>query len=368
MCLATVSGVEPDVADLFTDLFRPQPGLVYLDSATYGLPPQPTVEALAGALEAWQAGSAYWIDDWDAVADTARQEFAQLIGVPARDVAMVPAASVGVGTVAASLGPDDRVVVPDDEFTSLLFPLLVAEQGGTTVTQVPFGSLVDRIEDGTTLVATSLVQMQTGRVADLDTILDRAEAAGARVLVDTSHGLPFIGLGGVMARVDYMVNAAYKHLLCPRGVAFLVVRGDRHDDLPPWNANWRSATDPYGRYFGGPLTLADGAARFDVSVAWHPWLGASVSLGLVRQWSERGLLGRPLERARELAAGLGVDWGGSTLVCVPIADADRCRAALEEAAVKAGFRGTAVRLSTHVYTTERDVERAIEVIGPLAAR
>ncbi len=348
-------------------MFSPQEGLAYLDTATYGLPPQPTMDAMSHALAQWQEGSAYWIDDWDSVADRARAAFAQLVGVPETDVALSPAASVGVGTVAAGLDSADRVLVPDDEFTSLLFPLLVAEEHGTVVTQVPFPDLAQLIEPGTTLVATSLVQMQTGRVAALESILDRAEEVGARVLIDATHGLPFIGMGGVLQRADYVVCAAYKHLLCPRGVAFSVVRSDHHHDLPPWNANWRSASDPYGRYFGGPLALAPDAARFDVSVAWLPWIGAAASLKLLCEWSNAGHLEAPRALASDLAARLGVDWGGSSIVCVPVADLDAAKAALDETFIKVGLRGDGVRLSTHVYSTAEDIDRVVDVLAPLVA-
>ena len=348
-------------------LFNPADGVSYLDTATYGLPPRPTIDAMSRALTEWQEGSAHWIDDWDMVAERARVAFADLIGVRPTDVSLVPAASVAVGTVAAGLTPADRVVVPEDEFTSLLFPLLVAEEHGAVVTQVPFTALAERIEPGTTLVATSLVQMQTGRVAALESILDRADDVGARVLLDATHGLPFVGMGGLMARVDFVVCAAYKHLLCPRGVAFFVVRSEHHLDLPPWNANWRSASDPYGRYFGGPLTLADGAARFDVSIAWLPWIGAAASLELLCEWSDAGLLDIPKTMAEELARRLGVEWGGASIVCVPVIDLDATREALIEADLKAGFRGDGVRFSTHVYSTNADIERAVSVIRPLLA-
>ena len=347
------------------DLFRPEPGTSYLDSATYGLPPQPTVDAMSEALTRWQAGTARWIEDWDVEADRAREAFGDLVGVVPSDVALIPAASVGVGVVAASLTGEDRVVVPDDEFASLLFPLLVAEErSGTVVDAVPFEFLLDRIDDGTTLVATSLVQMQTGRVAPLAEIVERAHQVGARVLLDATHGLPFVETGAVLDQVDYVVCAAYKHLLCPRGVAFLVVRREHHERLAAWNANWRSTPDPYGRFFGGPLDLAPGAAAFDVSVAWLPWVGAAVSLRLLQEWSEQGRLDDPRSRAADLASGLGVAWHGSSIVCVPVSDIEHVKRVASSSGLRVGFRGGAVRLSTHVYTTDDDVERAVGVIRP----
>ena len=348
--------------------FHPEPGTCYLDSATYGLPPQPTVDAMTEALLRWQRGTARWVEDWDVAADRARAEFAAVVGVSSTDVGLIPAASVGVGTVAASLTGEDRIVVPDDEFTSLLFPLLVAqERAGASVDTVPFDRLIDGIEDDTTLVATSLVQMQTGRVAPLADLVERAHGVGAKVLLDATHGLPFADTGGRLADVDVIVCAAYKHLLCPRGVAFIVIRPERHHWLGAWNANWRSTPDPYGRFFGGPLELAAGAAAFDVSVAWLPWVGAAVSLGLLRDWSANGWLDQPRRLAEDLAVRLGVAWHGSSIVCVTVDDVDAVVRAVDEAGIKVGIRGGAVRLSTHVYTTPSAIDRAVEVIGPFVS-
>jgi len=346
------------------DLFRPADGLTYLDSATYGLAPRPTITAMKEALAAWEAGTARWIEDWDVVAEDARAHFADIVGVQPANVALLPAASVGVGTVAAGLRPGARVLVAEREFTSLLFPLLVAEQQrGVTVTIVPVDEIADRIEAGTDLVAFSSVHMQTGRVAPVADIIAAADAAGARVLIDASHGIPFVDPHA--DRADFVVCAAYKHLLCPRGTAFLTVREDRTADLVPWNANWRAADDPYGRYVGGPLTLAGTAARFDVSMAWHPWIGAATSLKLIDEWRRAGVLDGVRQRAAVLAERLGLSASGSSIVAVPVADMDEARMALERAHIKAGVHTTAVRLSCHVYTTSADVDRAVEVLGPL---
>jgi selenocysteine lyase/cysteine desulfurase len=345
-------------------LFRPADGLAYLDSATYGLPPVPTVDAMRQALSAWEAGTARWIEDWDVVAEDARAHFADLVGVAPPSVALLPAASVGVGTVAASLRPGAHVLAAEREFTSLLFPLLVAEQQrSATVTVAPVDDLARRIDPDTDLVAFSLVHMQTGRVAPAADIIAAAAAAGARVLIDASHGIPFVD--PLAEAADFVVCAAYKHLLCPRGTAFLTVRPDRIAELVPWNANWRAADDPYGRYVGGPLTLADSAARFDPSMAWHLWIGAAASLGLLRQWRRDGLLDGVRAMADDLARRLGLSPTGSSIVAVPVSDMGEARTALEGARIKAGVHTTMVRLSCHVYTTPADVDRAVEVLSPL---
>lgn len=345
-------------------LFSPEPGLTYLDAATYGLPPAPTVDAMRRALEMWTAGTARWVDDWDRPVEAARGHFASIIGAAASDIALISSVSVGTGLVADALRPGDTVVVPEDEHTSDLYPLLVAERRGVTVRQVPFGGLADAIEAGTTLVVTSQVQMQTGRVADLGAICARARAVGARVLVDSTHGTPFVPVAPHIADIDYLVCHAYKHLLGGRGCGFLYVRADRLDDLTASYANWHGAPDPWSTFFGGPLQLASRASRFDVSLAWLPWVATIESVRLIAGWLRDGALEGPLDLAATLARAVGQAPTGSSLVCVPVAEPERVRAALADARIKAAVRGDNIRLSLHLWNDVADVERAAAAISP----
>jgi selenocysteine lyase/cysteine desulfurase len=345
-------------------LFEPAPGVTYLDAATYGLPPRPTVEAMERALAGWRSGSARWVDDWDRPADAARGLFAELIGASAADIALIPSVSIGTGLVAASLRPGDVVVVPDDEHVSDLYPLLVAERRGVSVRAVPFAGLADAIEPGTTLVASSLVQMQTGRVADLASITARAAEVGARVLIDSTHATPFVEVAEHVGAIDYLVCHAYKHLLGARGCAFLYVRADRLDDLEPAYANWRGARDPWSKFFGGPLDLADNAARFNVSLAWLPWVATVESLRWISTWRRDGALRPVLELAGQFAGELGRQPAGGSLVCVPVAEPKRVRAALDRERIRAAVRGDGIRFSVHVWNDVADIERAVDAIRP----
>jgi selenocysteine lyase/cysteine desulfurase len=345
-------------------LFAPEPGVTYLDAATYGLPPASTVDAMERALAGWRSGTARWVDDWDRPADAARGLFAELIGASAADIALIPTVSIGTGLVAASLRPGDVVVVPDDEHVSDLFPLLVAERRGVTVRAVPFAALPDAIEAGTTLVASSLVQMQTGRVADLAAITRRAAEVGARVLIDSTHATPFVEVADHIAGIDYLVCHAYKHLLGARGCAFLYVRPDRLDDLEPTYANWRSAPDPWSTFFGGPLVLAGDAARFNVSLAWLPWVATVESLRCLTGWRRDGALRPVLALAARFAGALDLESTGASLVCVPVAEPERVRSALDRERIRAAVRGDGIRFSVHVWNDDADVERAVEAIRP----
>lgn len=341
------------------DWFDPEPDVAYLDAATYGLPPRPTVEAAERALRRWQSGAADWVEEWDRVGEDARGAFARLIGATTAEIALTPTASVGVGLVAASLPEGSEVLVPNEEFTSVVLPMLAAEHGrGVRVRQVPFAALADEIGPDTHLVAFSLVRAQSGEVAPLAGIIAAAARHGARVLVDATHAIPFVPVVEHLGGIDYLVCHGYKHLLCPRGVGFLFVRRNRQNDLVPYFANWRAAVPLYERSYGGPLSLPDTAARFDVSLAWHAWAAAVPSLELLLEWQAAGELARVVAQAGRLADALGVPATGSSLVTLPVADAEATAARLAAAGIRCAARGGNVRLSPHVWTTDDDTARA----------
>jgi len=351
--------------DALTDireLFDPSPGTIYLDAATYGLPPKPTVRAMHQAIDDWQAGRADWVTAWDMRGEACRASFGALISAPAESIALIPTVSVGVATVAAALNAGDEVLVPDGEFTSVLFPLLVAaRERGASVRNTPLEGLADSILPTTRLVAFSLIQSQSGRAADLASIVEAADKVGAQTLVDATHAVPFVPV--YADRVDYIVCAAYKHLLSPRGVAFLYVARKRWEEVPPLLANWRSTNNPYGVYYGGGLDSAPTAARFDVSLAWFSWAGAAVSLSLLADWQRRGALRHPVDLARRLASHLGLPEPAGSVLSVPVDDAELVRTELAAAGIKTAVRAGSVRLSPHVYNTAAEIDQAAEALA-----
>ena len=81
--------------------FHPEPGPTYLDTATYGLPPDGTLKALEQAEHEWKTGTGRWYD-WDRHSERASAAFGKLMHVGANRISLQPPASIGVGVVAAA--------------------------------------------------------------------------------------------------------------------------------------------------------------------------------------------------------------------------------------------------------------------------
>lgn len=343
------------------ELFSPAPDRVYLDAATYGLPPRPTTEAVAEALARWNDGTASWTRDWEPDVDASRASFAQLIGAHVDEVAVIPTVSVGTGMVAGSLPAGTNVLLAESEFPSVLYPFMVAkEKYGIVIQEAPYAKLAEAIMPSTNLVAFSLTQAHTGDSADLADICKQAKENWARVFVDATHSIPFVDVKPHIGSIDYLVCHGYKHLLSPRGAAFMYVRDGQWETIDPILSNWRSAA-----LVDGELQYRAGASRFDISPAWPAWVGARRSLELLVQWQNEGALEGVWELSRRLATGLELPAPTSSIVTVPVADADAAVVTLEKAGVQVASRSGNLRIAPHLYNTEEDIDRAIIAINSI---
>jgi selenocysteine lyase/cysteine desulfurase len=338
--------------------FRPQG--CFLDSATYGLPLASALEELTALTGAWAAGTYNPLSCDEAVA-RARGAFARMHGVASADVAIGHQVSPLVAVVAGSLPGRARVLAAEGDFTSLLFPFLAA---GCELTTVPLELLAEAIDAETDLVAVSAVQSANGRLADLDAIESAAKHHAALTLVDGTQACGWLPLDA--GRFSVLVAGGYKWLCHPRGTAFMSVSAELRDRLIPRSAGWYAGELPWESCYGTPLRLAADARRFDVSPAWFNWHMAARSLEAFEQLGIAQIHEHNVTLSERLRTGLGLEPHPSAIVSF---DAGRAAAErLAEAGVKASVRAGRVRLSCHLYNSEHDVDRALEVLTATAVQ
>jgi selenocysteine lyase/cysteine desulfurase len=148
--------------------------------------------------------------------------------------------------------------------------------------------------------------------------------------------------------------------MCPRGVAFLTVRPDRLASIVPAAAGWYAGEDVHQSYFGPPLRLAADARRLDTSPAWFSWVGAEPTLELIEAIGVDAIHAHDVGLANHFREGLGLAAGDSAIVSLDRPGAER---KLAQAGIQAAVRGGRLRVSWHVYNTERDVEVALAALS-----
>lgn len=354
---ATTPDQPPDEAILAAARAEFEPQVVYLNTASTGLPPRRALAAIQHELRRWQQGRSS-PPDFDPVVASARHNFAALVGVDPSRVAIGPQASVFAGLVAAALPDHAEVLLAEGEFTSIVFPFLAQAPRGVRVREVPLQHLPEAVTTRTTLVSVAAVQSRDGRLADLDALATACAATDTRVLLDITQAAGWLPIDA--GRFDYTVCAGYKWLLAPRGTCFFTVRPEALDALTPHFAGWYAAESPWDGIYGGPLRLATDARRFDVSPAWHSWVGQAASLELLRGVGAARLHRHAVGLANRFRAAISASLGESAIVSLST-DTD-IEALLARTGIAASIRDGRLRLAFHVNNDQEDVDRAAEAL------
>lgn len=319
------------------------PDGIYLGTATCGIPPRVTLEAMASVTADWARGRVAG-PDFDPVVDEARKLYARLVGVETSAVAIGHQVSPMAGLIAAALPDGTEILVAENEFTSVTFPFAVHAGRGVRVREVPLEALASEVRAETALVAVSAVQSADGRIADLDAIAEATDRHGADVLVDLTQATGWLPVKA--GRFAYTVCGAYKWLMAPRGTAFMTVRPDRLDRLTPLTASW---------YGGEPQRQAATARRHDVSPAWFSWVGTRASLAYLADIGLEQVHRHDLTAEAAFARAAGLSPGPSAIRSL-VAD-DAVSGIMRRLDATASVRAGRLRLAFHVHNTVEEADR-----------
>ena len=333
-------------------------GRGYLAACTMGLPAHASVEAMRDDLDTWQRVGASPAR-YDVAVGASRAAYARLVGVGVDRVAIGSQASVLAAVVAASAPDGAEVLCVDGDFSSMVFPFLSQEHRGVTVRHVPLDAVAESIHDRTWLVAFSLVQSATGRIADATGIAEAARAHGARTLCDTTQAVGWLAVNATA--FDATICHAYKWLSSPRGVAFLTVSAAFASELNPVQAGWYAGEDPWQSCYGPHRQLAESARRFDVSPAWQAFVGAAPALELFASADIAAVTAHDTALGNALCDALGVPARDQAIVTWPDPDGADLRAITAAGIVASGRAGNA-RVAFHLWNDDDDVEAVLRAL------
>ncbi len=385
--------------------------MAFLDTACVGLAPQPTVEAVEAV-----ARMASRCDEPDASAhhvaldrlrDQALVEGAKLLGASLEEVALVESTTHGLSIAAQAIPfrPHDNVVICDLEFLQVAIPwVTLAEQGRIREVRlarnvagaVPVEAFARVVDERTRAVVVSSVQWVHGYRVDLAGLRRLCRQCGAYLVVDAIQELGALRLDVRTTPVDILVAGGHKWLCSPFGCGLLYVAREVQDELAATSLGYLSLEEPEGgwpRYFATPeisplrrYRFPADARRFQIGgTANYPGaaaLGASLALvnamGIDRV--EAHVLGLAETLACELDR-LGLEVvsppqarSGITTFCLgPDSHAnERLLQRLLDERVLVSLRYTSgvggIRVSTHFYNDESDLERLLSVLRRLRRR
>jgi selenocysteine lyase/cysteine desulfurase len=324
--------------------------------------------------------------------DEIRWRFARLVGVedPSR-IALIPSASYGVALAARNLAVErgQNIVLLHEQFPANVYAWQrkAADCGAEIRTVVPPDDvtrgaawnehIVESIDASTAVVTLPHVHWTDGTVFDLMAIGRRAREVGAALVIDGTQSVGAFPLDVGEVRPDALIVAAYKWLLGPYSTATAYF-GPRLDDGTPLEETWiaREGSEDFQGLVDYRSEYQPGAIRYDVGERSNfillPMLQAS--LDLIIEWTPEGVqdyceeLAAPLIEA-SVSLGFSVEqdpWRANHLFGLRMPEGlelDALKKQLESRRIYAALRGSALRVSPHVYNDEADVDALIEALA-----
>ena len=363
----------------------------YLNFASQAPMPRATIRAVQAAIEANKYPHHKSDSTFFEVPNRIRASIAKLIGGKPEEIAITTGASNGMAAVAYGLSwnPGDEVITSKGEF-----PLQYAtwkpmeEREGLKLKIVSprehfitADDLLAAMTPKTRAVSVSLVRFDDGSLLDAARVAAACHAQGALLVLDISQCCGAMPLDVEQLGADFMVCAGYKWLLGPFGTGFfwakseliakmrpgpfywMAVPGSHNfsslsfDDPKPEPAAKRWDTAESASYFNFNLVAMDVSTDFVVrmgpeTVAAHN--RKLIDLMYERLPKDRCVPASPLEADRRGSYG-----------CFAARTKEKTVALyqkLREENVIVSLREGNIRVSPHLYNTERDIDRLISVI------
>lgn len=324
-------------------------------------------------------------DDFFSETEEARALFAGLIGSSADDVAVVPAASYGIAVAARNLpvGEGQRILVLKEQFPSNVYGWreLAAATGAEVVTLEKGQDndwtrvILDAIDERTAIAGLAQNHWTDGSLIDLVKVGARLREVGAALVLDLTQSLGAMPFSVAEVRPDFMVAACYKWMMGPYTIGFLYADPKWHAG-EPLEQSWMTRSN--ARDFAGLVNYVDGyqqgARRYDMgefsNFALMP--GAIAAMKQLRAWTPEAIAGTLRIKTRDIAErlsalGLKAAPEGSRAphflgLSFPDAPPADLVPALAARNVHVSVRGSSMRVTPHLYNTDRDIDRLVEAL------
>ncbi|MDQ3603172.1 MAG: aminotransferase class V-fold PLP-dependent enzyme [Actinomycetota bacterium] len=371
------------------DLFEIPEDIVYLNCAYMSPQLRPAREigerAVSRKSRPWEITPGDFFEE----AEEVRALFARLVGGDADGVAIVPSVSYGISVAAANVpvGEGQKILILDDQFPSNVYAWRgLAERSGARLVTVPrpedfdwTRALLEEINADTAVVAVPNCHWTDGSLVDLARVGESAREAGAALVVDAIQSLGAHPFDVSEVRPDFLVASSYKWLLGPYGVGFMHV-GEKYREGEPIEHNWinRRGSQDFSQLVAYQDAFQPGARRYDVgersNFALLPM--AAEALRQLIDWEVGNVsetIGTLTDLIEEKAEGLGIMTTPKKrrvrhmigLMLGHDAPDDLARR-LTTHNVFVSVRGESVRVSPHLYNTERDVDLLFEILERVA--
>ncbi|NAY91078.1 aminotransferase class V-fold PLP-dependent enzyme [Muricauda sp. JGD-17] len=330
--------------------------------------------------------------DWFEPTDKLKRNFAKLINCENHNrIAVLPSVSYGIASVAKNiqLNPNDQILVVDEQYPSNYYSWVnIAQEFGAEIKVVKPPSdlknkgkiwnekILESINGETKIVALGNVHWTDGTLFKLKEISDKVKQHNALLIIDGSQSIGALPFDIQEIKPDAVFAVGYKWLLGAFSFAFGYF-GSQFDNGKPLEENWinRKDSHDFQRLVEYTPEYSPLAGRYNVGENSNFHL-TSLMNGAIEQLLEwdvaniqeycKKLTAETINELRELGCIIEEnDYRTSNLFGIRFdnsIDLNALQAKFEKNKIYASLRGSAVRISTNVYTDQNDMDKLVDCI------
>jgi selenocysteine lyase/cysteine desulfurase len=346
----------------------------YLNTATFGQLPERVEVAVARHFARRNEFACSDFLDWFDDANEIRAAVAGLIRCEPGDIAFVPNAASALSLLLGGMDwkRGDRIVTLNDEFPNNLYYPSLCRQQGVEFVETSWSGFYDSLTPRTRLVVLSEVNYTNGFRPPLAEFAHRLRERGILLYLDGTQSLGALRFDVSAIQPDMYAVHAYKWLLSPNGAGFMYVRPSLRERLQPNVVGWRSHRDwrrVDSLHLGAPEFPSE-AEKYEAGMlSFAALYGMGAAIGMLLEIGPEEIEKRDLQLAdcvrdslRSLGARLPSDESPhfrSPIVAARFEgrDASAMARQLKQRRVLISARYNNLRVSTHFYNNEADIER-----------
>ena len=312
--------------------------------------------------------------------EVTRKKLAQFIGAEESEVSYFTTTSSAISQAALSipLKAGDEVLTWEQEYPSNFYPWRVACQKAqakliqieTADFETPISKILDRVTSKTKAIAVSWVQYQTGSITDLKALSEKLKGSGIWLVSDVIQGTGVRPLNFHDTGFDIICGGSHKYLCSAYGASYMAIKKEKMPEIAPIEvgAMTYGTTETKKGFNNEPKK--DSSRYEPGSKAMVEIIAMGATLDLFNEFGIQNIFSEATRLANKLEQGLKdlkykvLHPEGPILNFAPQDSAKLSEVAHKLLAAKVSFamRGPGIRLSTHAYTTDEQIDRFLNLL------
>jgi cysteine desulfurase / selenocysteine lyase len=328
----------------------------------------------------YSEGALCAVEGWGQT-DEVRKKLAHFLGAESSEVSFFTTTSSAISQAALGipLKSGDEILTWQQEYPSNFYPWRVgAEKSGAKLIQIessnfetPIEKILESVSSKTKAIAVSWVQYQTGSVTNLSALAEKLKSSGIWLVADVIQGVGVRPFNFHESGFDIVCGGSHKFLCSGYGAGYMITKKSRLEEIDPIGIGAMT--------FGTPETVKSfsikpksNGSRFEPgtkSMVEIIGMGATLDLfsetGIENIFQEASRLANRLRKGLQELKFKVVSTEGPILnfFSEDSAQLSKAMELLTAAKVSFAVRGPGIRISTHAYNSDEQIDRVLEVLA-----